>query len=63
MRREIDFADRSGGLITFEAATPTRAENLVSGDPFLRQGCISSWWLKEWLAEDVVPPDSTAGDR
>lgn len=48
------FADRSGGLITFEANTPALAEKLVSGDPFLRQGCISSWWLKEWLAEDVV---------
>jgi hypothetical protein len=29
----------------------------------LRQGCISSWWLKEWLAEDVVLRDSTADDR
>jgi uncharacterized protein YciI len=57
------FADRSGGLITFEADTPALAEKLVSGDPFLRQGCISSWWLKEWLAEDVVLRDSTADDR
>jgi uncharacterized protein YciI len=57
------FADRSGGLITFEADTPALAENLVSGDPFLRQGCISSWWLKEWLAGNVGLPDSTAGDR
>jgi len=29
----------------------------------LRQGCISSWWLKEWLAGNVVPPDSVAGGR
>jgi len=57
------FADRSGGLITFEADTPALAENLVSSDPFLRQGCISSWWLKEWLAGNVVPPDSVAGGR
>ena len=57
------FADRSGGLITFEADTPALAEKLASGDPFLRQGCISSWWLKEWLAEGVVLPDLTAGDR
>ena len=57
------FADRSGGLITFEADTPALAEKLVSGDPFLGQGCISSWWLKEWLAGNVVPPDSAADDR
>jgi uncharacterized protein YciI len=57
------FADRSGGLITFEADTPALAENLVSADPFLRQGCISSWWMKEWLVGNVVPPDSAADDR
>lgn len=57
------FADRTGGLITFEADTPAVAEKLVSGDPFLRQLCISSWWLKEWLAADVALPDSTAGNR
>lgn len=37
------FADRSGGLITFEADTPARAEQLVTDDPFLREGAVSSW--------------------
>jgi uncharacterized protein YciI len=31
------FADRSGGLITFDAKSLERAEELVSGDPFLRR--------------------------
>jgi hypothetical protein len=57
------FVDRSGGLITFDADTPAMAERLVAGDPFLRQGAISSWWLKEWLVEDFVPPAPPADDR
>ena len=42
------FADRSGGLITFETETDDKAERLVSDDPFLRQKLISRHWLKEW---------------
>lgn len=45
------FADRSGGLITFEAATAGQAEQLVNDDPFLREGLLVSWWLRQWLAE------------
>jgi hypothetical protein len=53
------FGDRSGGLITFEADTPALAEQLVAGDPFLHQDAISTWWLKQWLVDDVPPPDPT----
>jgi uncharacterized protein YciI len=55
------FADRSGGLITFHATTPDQARQLVTGDPFLREGLLSSWWLEQWLAEEAVPEQSTAG--
>ncbi|HEX6326304.1 MAG TPA: YciI family protein [Jiangellaceae bacterium] len=57
------FADRSGGLITFEADTPAQAEQLVTDDPFLREGTVSSWWLKQWLAEGADPATSPAGER
>lgn len=57
------FADRSGGLITFEADTPARAEQLVTDDPFLREGTVSSWWLKQWLAEGADPATSPAAER
>jgi hypothetical protein len=53
------FADRSVGLITFEAHSPNHAEKLVHGDPFLREGLLSSWWLKEWqpaAAASTTPP-------
>ena len=57
------FSDRSGGLITFEADTWARAEQLVTDDPFLRESTISSWWLKQWLPEGAVPTASPAGER
>lgn len=48
------FADRSGGLITFEADTLGRAEELVHGDPFLQKQVVRSWWLRQWLAEPAA---------
>jgi hypothetical protein len=55
------FADRTGGLITFKAATAGQAEQLVSGDPFLREGLLGSWWLEQWLPEGAAPTMSPAG--
>lgn len=45
------FADRSGGLITFETESRAEAERMVSEDPFLRQGLVSRHWLKEWALD------------
>ena len=63
------FADRSGGLITFDAESPERAEELVSGDPFLRERLLERHSLKEWIT-DTGPPqrrqgafDSAASER
>jgi hypothetical protein len=42
------FADRSGGLITFDSASPAEAERLVANDPFPQRGLIEQSWLKEW---------------
>jgi hypothetical protein len=42
------FADRSGGLITFDSASPAEAERLVADDPFVLEGLIEQPWLKEW---------------
>jgi uncharacterized protein YciI len=55
------FADRSGGLITFEAHSASHAEQLVHGDPFLHGGLLRSWWLREWLAAPTAPTTSPAG--
>jgi uncharacterized protein YciI len=45
------FADRSGGLILFQVADREQAEQLVSGDPFVRQGLLTDRWVKKWAAE------------
>jgi uncharacterized protein YciI len=45
------FADRSGGLITFEAETNTEASEIVENDPFVSEGLLESKWLKEWMLE------------
>lgn len=55
------FADWSGGLITFEADTLGRAEELVDGDPFLQKQVVRSWWLRQWLAEPAAQTTSPIG--
>ena len=45
------FADRSGGLITFDAESPERAQELVSADPFLRERLLGQHSIKQWIAD------------
>ena len=45
------FADRSGGLITFEARSAAEADTLVANDPFVRAGVLARHWTKEWAVE------------
>lgn len=42
------FADRSGGLITFEVPSAEEAERLVAEDPFVREDVLEKRWVKEW---------------
>ena len=57
------MADRSGGLITFEAASVGEAEQLVENDPFVRAGLVDGAWVKEWVprGEAVERDLRTAG--
>ena len=43
------FADRSGGLITFESDSPEQAQRLTDADPFVREGLLRRSWTDEWL--------------
>jgi uncharacterized protein YciI len=45
------FADRSGGLIVFEAPDLSSAEDIVQSDPFVKEGLLAESWLKEWRPE------------
>ena len=43
------FADRSGGLITFEVESSEEAERLIAADPFVQQDLLEVSWMKEWI--------------
>ena len=45
------FADRSGGLISFETDSHDDAAQLVADDPFVREGLVERSWLKDWRVE------------
>jgi uncharacterized protein YciI len=45
------FADRTGGLITFAAASLHDAQQIISDDPFVAGQLIEQSWIKEWLIE------------
>lgn len=42
------FADRSGGLITFDCSSLEEAERLVAQDPFVIEELVAPRWVKEW---------------
>jgi len=45
------FADRTGGLITFETDEPGEAEAAVDEDPFVKEALLEAYWMKEWVPE------------
>jgi uncharacterized protein YciI len=45
------FADRSGGLIIFEAKDINDANNIINNDPFTMNDVLESRWIKEWMPE------------
>jgi uncharacterized protein YciI len=45
------FADRSGGLITFDAEDINEATNIIKNDPFTINDLLESRWVKEWIPE------------
>ena len=45
------FADRSGGLISFQIDSHDDAAQLVADDPFVREGLVERSWLKQWKVE------------
>ena len=45
------FADRSGGLITFEADSINDAERVIAADPFVRQDLVATSVVKQWIAD------------
>ncbi len=44
------FADRSGGLITFDSESMEKARQLIATDPFVLEDLLEDSWVKEWAA-------------
>ena len=44
------FADRSGGLVLFDAASLEEATTVVGQDPFAVHALLADWWVKEWCS-------------
>jgi hypothetical protein len=42
------FADMSGGLLVYEAATAEEAEKLIKDDPFYSHGVFVKWVIRPW---------------
>lgn len=51
------FADRQGAMSVL--TTREAAEEFVRGDPFVINGVVSGWSIREW--NEAVVPDSAAG--
>jgi uncharacterized protein YciI len=45
------FADRLGGLITFEADSFEQAEAIIAADPFVQEQLLESSVVKQWMPE------------
>lgn len=45
------FANRSGGLISFEATSLEEATQIIMTDPFLLKNLVENKWVKEWVVE------------
>ena len=45
------FGDRTGGLISFVAASLAEATDIILHDPFVLEDLIAQKWIKDWLAE------------
>jgi len=43
------FGDRSGGLIIFSSESLEAAEQVCRKDPYLAEGLILDYWVREWL--------------
>ena len=43
------FKDRSGGMLSFSATDLDTAMEICKGDPFVKDGLVKEYWVREWL--------------
>jgi uncharacterized protein len=47
------FSDRSGSMAVF--TTREAAEEFARGDPFVLNGVVRDWWVREWIEALAEP--------
>lgn len=48
-----------GAMIVFTADTPEVAEKFAQNDPYVREGLVTKWWVREWttvVGKDAAQP-------
>ena len=57
------FADPpDGAVFLFKGSSPVAAEAFAAGDPYVKNGLVRRWWVREWTtvvgrdAEVALPP-------
>ncbi len=54
------FADPAdGAMIVFSAETPEVATAFAQADPYVREGLVTRWWVREWttvVGKDAAQP-------
>lgn len=55
-----------GAMIVFTADTPAVAEEFARADPYVREGLVTKWWVREWttvVGKDAARPLQMPGTR
>lgn len=48
-----------GAMIVFSGDSPAVAENFAKADPYVTQGLVTRWWVREWttaIGKDAAQP-------
>ena len=48
-----------GAMIVFSADTPEVAKEFARADPYVREGLVTKWWVREWttvVGKDAAQP-------
>ncbi|WP_295559400.1 YciI-like protein [uncultured Hyphomicrobium sp.] len=48
-----------GAMIVFSGSSPAVAENFARADPYVAQGLVTRWWVREWttvVGKDAANP-------
>lgn len=53
-----------GAMIVFSAGTPKVAEEFARNDPYVQEGLVTKWWVREWttvVGKDAAKPLALSG--